>query len=624
MKKSFIKTNISRILVLLSSDLAVVAVSYGLALLLAAFRSEIPSRSPIYLLWLAIPLVVYAACLCVGRVNRTIWRYASGKDFFNIALISLIAAITAFLANELAFQAKNVPVVYGIMAGAAGTYLIVLSRLTYFVIVAPRATEKRLSGTKRLLIVGAGEAGAMMLNEILHNPSRGIVPVAMVDDSDEKQQRSMSGIQVCGYVSDIERVCREKAVDLIYVAIPSASNTQRAKILEECAKTHCPVKILPFFSELVNSGSLADKVRNITPEELLGREPITVADNELLSFVSGKTVVITGGGGSIGSELCRQIAAHSPGKLVIIDIYENNAYDIQQELIRKYGAGLNMQVHIASIRDAKKMDYLFALERPDIVIHAAAHKHVPLMEDSPEEAVKNNIFGLFNTAVAADKNGVSRFILISTDKAVNPTNVMGATKRVCEMLITYFSKFSGTTFTAVRFGNVLGSNGSVIPLFKAQIEAGQDVTVTHPEMIRYFMTIPEASQLVLASGAMAKSGEIFVLDMGEPVKIDDLAKKMISLSGLTLGWDINIRYTGLRPGEKMYEELLMSEEGLSKTANKKIFIGRAIDIDPVEFARQLACLKDLCELPEPDHDRIRIKLREFVPSLPAPDVSAEK
>ena len=617
MKNLLIKVKnfvMDRSFLLLCTDIAIIALSYGLSLFICALRREMGSPAYVYVLWTVLPVVFYLLFSRILKIDRIIWRYASGSDFLRILLTAAEAAFAAFLACELIGMSKNLPTLYSIMSAAVCALGITASRLTYFAIIAHRSARRKDVPLKKLLIVGAGSAGSMMLTELLHNPSLGLLPVAVVDDDRQKLHRRISGIKVYGNTREIPAICREHGVDLIYIAIPSATNAQRARILEYCAGANCPVKILPFFSETDALGSLAEKVRNITPEELLGREPVKVADEALLSFVSGKTVAITGGGGSIGSEICRQVAANSPGKLVIIDIYENNAYAIQQELIGLYGDRLNLSVHIASVRDAKKMDLLFAREKPDIVVHAAAHKHVPLMEDSPDEAVKNNVFGLFNTAAAADKNGVKKFILISTDKAVNPTNVMGATKRICEMLITYFSGFSKTTFTAVRFGNVLGSNGSVIPLFKSQIEARHDVTVTHPEMIRYFMTIPEASQLVLASGAMAKSGEIFVLDMGQPVRIDDLAKKMISLSGLVLGRDINIRYTGLRPGEKMYEELLMSEEGLTRTENRKIFIGHQVSVCPEEFSRQLAELNRLCTDSEPDHAAIRKMISLIVPT----------
>lgn len=359
-----------------------------------------------------------------------------------------------------------------------------------------------------------------------------------------------------------------------------------------------------------------NSVRDITPEELLGREPVKVADESILAFVRDKTILVTGGGGSIGQEICRQVAAYCPKRLIILDIYENNAYTLQQELRCLYEDKLNLEVYITTVCDRDKLDAIFTAEKPDIVIHAAAHKHVPLMETVPDEAVKNNIFGTLNTAMAAREHKAERFILISTDKAVNPTNIMGATKRVCEMIIQHIDAISpDTTFAAVRFGNVLGSNGSVIPLFKQQIEAHHDLTVTHPEMIRYFMTIPEASQLVLTAGAMAQGGEIFVLDMGEPVKIDDLARKMIRLSGLTIGKDINIRYVGLAPGEKLYEELLMREEGLRQTLNRKIYIGSAIAMNSDTFCRQLDELHTLVYRPDVTSREVEQKLMEIVPTF---------
>ena len=455
-----------------------------------------------------------------------------------------------------------------------------------------------------------------MIAEIKGRPACGLNPVALVDDDFQKQRRSINGVKVMGRVSDVKRICEENEIEIIYIAIPSATNEQRAYILDECTKTSCQVKTLPFLTDICENTDFISKVRDITPDELLGRNPIQVANEEILSFVKDKTVLITGGGGSIGSELCRIIAVHSPKRLVIVDVYENNAYDIQQELIQKYKDSLDIAVYIATVCDYKKINGIFAQEKPDIVLHAAAHKHVPLMETVPDEAVKNNVFGTLNTAVAAKENKVKKFILISTDKAVNPTNIMGTTKRICEMIIQYVDSISDeTVFAAVRFGNVLGSNGSVIPLFKKQIENRCDVTVTHPEMIRYFMTIPEASQLVLTAGAMAKGGEIFVLDMGNPVKIDDLAKKMISLSGLVLGRDINIRYTGLRPGEKLYEELLMSEEGLQRTLNEKIFIGKPISMDYNVFKTQLDELNGLVNKDGITPDEVEKKLHEVVPTF---------
>lgn len=401
------------------------------------------------------------------------------------------------------------------------------------------------------------------------------------------------GIEIMGTTDDIPELVERCEIETLLLAIPTVDEENKRRILGICNKTKCNVRILPDIVKLIADGKdILSRIRDVRVEDVLGRPEIELKDstNEL---ITGKTVMVTGGGGSIGSELCRQIAMCSPKKLIILDIYENSAYSIQQELLRRYGKRLNLHVLIASVRDSKKIDALFRANRPDVVFHAAAHKHVPLMEISPEEAVKNNVFGTYNVACAADRYGAERFVLISTDKAVNPTNVMGATKRVCEMIVQALAQKSKTKFVAVRFGNVLGSNGSVLPLFKEQIAAGGPVTVTDPEIVRFFMTIPEAVQLVLEAGQMGKGGEIFVLDMGKPVKILDLAENLIKLSGLIPYKDIEIKFTGLRPGEKLYEELLMDEEGVRKTGNRKIFIGSPLGLSKDTFFEQLAELKKI-------------------------------
>ncbi len=553
-------------------------------------------HAEVALAWLWLPLlamlVSYLLVFGAFRINETIWRYADEKDYLFIGAATLAVSGVFSLSLWLG-GAIDMRLAYHLLAMAVAAGGVAISRLSYRLFCARRRARGGAAvPNKKLLIVGAGFVGSAMVNDIRRNPNAGLTVVGLVDDNPQKIGCSISGITVLGSSEDIPRICETHGVELIYIAIPSASNAERAHILSECEKTDCTVKILPYFSGIESGIDLTQMVRDITPEELLGRDPVQVADEKIYEFVNGKRVMITGGGGSIGSELCRQIAAHSPARLVIVDIYENNAYSIQQELRSQYGDALNLEVYIASVRDEKKIDRLFSLERPQLVFHAAAHKHVPLMEVSPEEAIKNNVFGTYNTALAAKNHGADRFVLISTDKAVNPTNIMGASKRVCEMVIQYFGQISDrTTYAAVRFGNVLGSNGSVIPLFKEQIEQRRDVTVTDPRIIRYFMTIPEASQLVLAAGAMANGGEIFVLDMGEPVKIDDLARKMIRMSGLVLGRDINIRYIGLRPGEKLYEELLMSEEGLKETLNHKIFISSVLPVPPEVMEEHLAELR---------------------------------
>jgi len=418
----------------------------------------------------------------------------------------------------------------------------------------------------------------------------------------------MRGVPIVGGRDKIVEAAEQYGIDEIIFAIPSANTKTRKEILDICKETGCKLLALPGVYQLINGDVSVSELKEVEIEDLLGREPIQINNAEVLDYVQGKTVLVTGGGGSIGSELCRQIAAHSPKQLVIVDIYENNAYEIQQELLQKYPE-LNLEVLIASVRNTKRINHIFETYRPNIVYHAAAHKHVPLMETSPNEAVKNNVFGTYKTAQAADRYGVEKFVLISTDKAVNPTNVMGASKRICEMVIQMMNQKSKTNFVAVRFGNVLGSNGSVIPLFKKQIAAGGPVTVTHPDIIRYFMTIPEAVSLVLQAGVYAKGGEIFVLDMGEPMKIVDLARNLIKLSGYRVDEDIEIVFTGLRPGEKMYEELLMDEEGLRQTANKRIFIGRQIEFDVEAFEKQLEQLGEEAKQEAAD---IRPLIKEIV------------
>ena len=465
------------------------------------------------------------------------------------------------------------------------------------------------------MVIGAGEAGNVIIKEIVNSNFSTMVIKCVIDDDKGKWGRYIQGIKVAGGRDKIVECADIYEVDEIIVALPSASRSEIKEILEICKDTNCKLRSLPGMYQLVNGEVNVSKLRDVEVEDLLGRDPISVDMDSILGYVQGKVVLVTGGGGSIGSELCRQIATHKPKRLVIVDIYENSVYDVQQELKQKYPE-LDLVVLIASVRNTNRMNYIFSKYRPHIVYHAAAHKHVPLMEDSPTEAIKNNVFGTFKTAQAAAMSGVQRFVMISTDKAVNPTNIMGASKRICEMIIQTFDKHYDTEFVAVRFGNVLGSNGSVIPLFRKQIAAGGPVTVTHPDIIRYFMTIPEAVSLVLQAGAYAKGGEIFVLDMGEPVKILTLAENLIKLSGYRVGEDIKIKFTGLRPGEKLYEELLMDEEGMKDTANKMIHIGKPIELDEQEFFCQLKELKDECQIENSD---IRPLIRKIVPTYHSQD-----
>ncbi|HEY8420626.1 MAG TPA: nucleoside-diphosphate sugar epimerase/dehydratase, partial [Thermoclostridium sp.] len=434
------------------------------------------------------------------------------------------------------------------------------------------------------------DAGAMIAKEMELHTELNYRPVAFLDDSDYKKGKKVNGIPVLGGIDDVADVVERKSIDEIIIAIPSAKPAVLNRIYEQCVKTKCKVKILPSMSQLIDESIMLKRVKDVDIEDLLGREPIVVDLEGVAGYLSGKVVLVTGGGGSIGSELCRQIASFGPKKLIMLDNYENGLYDILNELTRKYPE-LDIIPVIANIREMDRLKEIFGEYRPNIVFHAAAHKHVPLMENNPEEAIKNNVFGTWNVAHCADMYNTDRFVLISTDKAVNPTNVMGATKRIAEMIIQALDKKSKTEFVAVRFGNVLGSNGSVIPLFKKQIEQGGPVTVTHPDVTRFFMTIPEAVQLVIQAGAMAEGGEIFVLDMGEPVKILDLAKNLIRLSGFEPYEDIDIEITGLRPGEKLYEELLLNEEGLKATKHNKIFIAKPLHIDYELLERELEILK---------------------------------
>ncbi|MEQ8154566.1 MAG: nucleoside-diphosphate sugar epimerase/dehydratase, partial [Clostridiaceae bacterium] len=473
------------------------------------------------------------------------------------------------------------------------------------------APYKYASDQKRVMIIGAGSAGAMILNEIFSRRELKYNPTVLVDDDRNKLGKRISGVTVEGDREDIPRLVKEKEIDLIIIAIPSIDEENKIDIINICKKTGCKIQIVPGIYEILKGDATISKIKDVEVEDLLGREPIKLDNKGIRDYLSGKTVLVTGGGGSIGSELCRQIANYHPKRLIIFDIYENNAYDIQNEL-RYNHPKLNLKVLIGSVRDEERLDEIFREYAPDVVFHAAAHKHVPLMEDSPKEAIKNNVFGTYNLALAAHKYGVSRFVLISTDKAVNPTNIMGATKRLCEMIVQAMDKKSKTEFVAVRFGNVLGSNGSVIPLFKKQIANGGPVTVTHKNITRFFMLIPEAAQLVLQAGAFAKGGEIFVLDMGKPVKIYDLACDLIRLSGLEPGRDIKIKVTGLRPGEKLYEELLMSEEGLTNTGHNKIFIGKPTFEDMESLNKKLNDLSKM--LQENNLDKLKEKMKEVVPT----------
>ena len=603
----------NRIALLVVLDILIIAVSGFLALYVRfdfSFSKMDMKYVDYELHYLPVNLILTLLIFVAFKLYRSVWHFASTTELLNV-----IGACSGSILSQIILMAllgMRMPVSYYMMK-----YVILIAgigclRFAYRIL---RMFQERRVGLERdkrknTMVVGGGEAGAMIIKEFQNSRYLDHKVCCVVDDNTSKVGKYIRGVKIMGTRTDILYLAHELDIDEIVVALPSVSQKEVSAILQICQKTDCQLRVLPGLYQMINGEVSVSRLRKVEIEDLLGREPIKLQVESVMGYVQGKVVLVTGGGGSIGSELCRQIAAHAPKQLIIVDIYENNAYDIQQELKRKYPE-LDLVVLIASVRNVHRINTIFETYHPELVYHAAAHKHVPLMEDSPNEAIKNNVFGTYNTARAADRYGVKRFVLISTDKAVNPTNVMGASKRMCEMVIQMMNHRSKTDFVAVRFGNVLGSNGSVIPLFKKQIEQGGPVTVTHPDIIRYFMTIPEAVSLVLQAGALAKGGEIFVLDMGEPVKILDLAVNLIKLSGYKPYDEIPIEFTGLRPGEKLYEELLMSEEGLQETENKLIHIGKPIDFDEEWFRKEL---DEIQKLANEDCADIRSKIEEIVPT----------
>lgn len=601
--------NFRRIILILLDSLCIALSGYGALLL--RFNGPVPDQ---YLENLTVMLLPMVACGLVVffylKLYHSLWQFASIIELKNIVLATLADSIINVCLLEL--TGKNMPRSCYFIYFLLLTMFLGGNRFTYRLLRLKRSKiyVKERKGLEKVMIVGAGLAGEKVYREIISAQEVYKQVMCFIDDDRSKQGRNVHGTIIYGGRDKIIEAAEKFEIEEILVAIPSADKKELAEILNICKETKCRIKRLPGIYQLLNGDIHISDFKEVEVQDLLGRDPIEVNLEDIMGYVTDKVIMVTGGGGSIGSELCRQIAANKPKQLIIVDIYENNAYDIQLELKKNY-PDLDLEVMIASVRNTKRMESLFERFHPEIVYHAAAHKHVPLMEDSPNEAVKNNVFGTLNTARVADRYGTKRFILISTDKAVNPTNVMGATKRICEMIVQSFNKRSKTEFVAVRFGNVLGSNGSVIPLFKKQIQAGGPVTVTHPDIIRYFMTIPEAVSLVLQAGAYAKGGEIFILDMGKPVKIADMAKNLIKLSGHEPDVDIKIEYTGLRPGEKLYEELLMKEEGLQETPNNLIHIGKPIEMDEESFFERLIELKE--EVYEEVED-IRPFIQELVPT----------
>jgi len=554
---------------------------------------------------------------CSLKLYQSIWRFASYSELTKLLVASGITAV--FHTIGITIFVHRMPITYYVFGAVIQFFMTIGIRFSYRFILLERSRRATNEERSNAMLIGAGSAGQMILRDTMANSESTDRICCIVDDNPNKWKRYIDGVPIIGGRDEILAAAKKYNIKKIFLAIPSISASEKRDILNICKETGCELKNLPGMYQFVTGEIKASSLKDVSVEDLLGREPIQVNSDEIFKYIQGKVILITGGGGSIGSELARQIASHHPKQLIIFDVYENNAYDIQQELKKKY-AWLDLVVLIGSVRDSRRLDYVFSKYKPDIVYHAAAHKHVPLMEDSPCESIKNNAIGTYKTAYAAMKYGTKRFVLISTDKAVNPTNIMGASKRICEMVIQTFDAMIKkgevnqlpnlfaheedgtenvtienpcTEFVAVRFGNVLGSNGSVIPLFKKQIAEGGPVTVTHPDIIRYFMTIPEAVSLVLEAGVYAKGGEIFVLDMGEPMKIDTLARNLIKLSGYKPDIDIKIEYTGLRPGEKLYEEKLMAEEDMGKTDNDLIHIGRPLDFEYNYFIAELSKLMEI-------------------------------
>ena len=606
---------VRRALLLLLGDITIIIMA-SIGALIARFDFSYNSIDAIYLesmyRYLPIHILTTVLIFYFCKMYHSLWKFISIHELGYI----ILANIVSFFMQIAGFHLMQYPIPrsYFFLEILLQTVMVVGIRFSYrFCRYLKEAREQRFGcgePQKRVMIIGAGDAGRAIIKEILDSRHLTMKVCCVIDDDCNKEGRYINGIPIIGDRSVILKNVEKYKIDKIILAIPSASKEERREILEICKMTKCELKTLPGMYQLIDGELNIGKLRDVEITDLLGRDPIQVNLDEIMGYVEQKIIMVTGGGGSIGSELCRQIAMYNPKQLIIFDVYENNAYEIQQEL-KRHHPELNLVVLIGSVRNTHRMETVFEKYRPDIVYHAAAHKHVPLMEDSPNEAIKNNVFGTYKTAKAASEYGVKRFVLISTDKAVNPTNIMGASKRLCEMIVQSFDKISKTEFVAVRFGNVLGSNGSVIPLFKKQIAEGGPVTVTHKDIIRYFMTIPEAVSLVLQAGAYARGGEIFVLEMGTPVRIDDMARNLIRLSGYTPDVDIKIEYTGLRPGEKLYEELLMAEEGMKETANKLIHIGKPIEMDEETFFDKLAELKEACYN---DDESIKEKVQKLVPT----------
>ena len=616
--KELLKKNKNILLILI--DIMVIICCYVVAML---FLNTKINNLQNFMIDMVIVVIVYQIFLNCFRMYQNMIRYEVGKDYVKYIISASLSVVILTLIDKgfnLEYINLRVNVLSGILT--AGTF--VMYRLLGRSIAARKMSKyekinkNQDNKANNLLIIGAGMGAREIIIAIKNNMRDKYNIIGIIDDDISKINHYILGVKVLGTRYDIPKIAKEKNVDLIFFAINKIDAISRRKILEICQETGVKTRVLPTTEEVITKHGAMNSLRDVQIEDLLGREPVHLDNKNINSLIKNKTVLVTGGGGSIGSELCRQIVKYDPKRLVILDIYENNLYDIEMELRAEYPK-LNLEAIVASVRDKARLNNVFETYKPEIVFHAAAHKHVPLMEKSPLEAIKNNVFGTYNVVNCADEYGVEKFVLISTDKAVNPTNIMGASKRVCEMIVQAKNKVSNTEYAAVRFGNVLGSNGSVIPLFKKQIERGGPVTVTHKDITRFFMTIPEAVQLILQAVTYAKGGEIFVLDMGEPVKIYDLAVSLIKLLGYEPNVDIPIEITGLRPGEKLYEEILMSEEGLTSTKHNKIFITEPMSITMEELEEKLEKLKELLKLEKDENSEVKRYIKEIVPTFKEPE-----
>lgn len=616
--KEIIKKNRNILLILI--DIIIIIGCYTASLLFLDMQITNIKR---FIVEMAIVVAIYQIFLNIFRMYQNMMRYEVGKDYIKYILSSFLS-LTVLTIVDKAFNLEFVTLRTNVLAGVLVAGMFVMYRLAGRSILSRKMSKyekinkNQDNKANNLLIIGAGMGAREIIIAIKNNMRDKYNIVGIIDDDISKINHYILGVKVLGTRYDIPKIAKEKDVDLIFFAINKIDAISRRKILEICQETGVKTRVLPTTEEVIDKQGAMNSLRDVQIEDLLGRDPVHLDNKNINSLIKNKTVLVTGGGGSIGSELCRQIVKYDPKRLVIVDIYENNLYDIEMELRAEYPK-LNLEAIVASVRDKARLNNVFETYKPEIVFHAAAHKHVPLMEKSPLEAIKNNVFGTYNVVNCADEYEVEKFVLISTDKAVNPTNIMGASKRVCEMIIQAKNKVSKTEYAAVRFGNVLGSNGSVIPLFKKQIERGGPVTVTHKDITRFFMTIPEAVQLILQAVTYAKGGEIFVLDMGEPVKIYDLAVSLIKLLGYEPNVDIPIEITGLRPGEKLYEEILMSEEGLTSTKHNKIFITEPMSITMKELEEKLEKLKELLKLEKDENSEVKKYIKEIVPTFKEPE-----